>query len=305
MNFIRSVVLNRNFILVLAVFAGLMLGDYANSIKQFNVIILAVTMTFSMTGLDLMLLNSFRKVLSPMLIGIVFNYFIFGAVLLTLAWILMPTNELFYGFVVIVAAPPGVAIIPFSYMLKGKVDYAIVAVTGGFLASVLLAPIIVEVFARSKGIESVTLFVTMLQMVVAPLIVAQILRLKPILPFIQKIRGRVVDWGFALLIFVAVGVNRQVFFTNPAILFLVSLVILLTIFGLGTLHEIIAKLLGVDNSIRVTQSMLIAIKSSGFSVFTALALFGQEAAIPSAVLAVIVLFYLIYLSLRAKGRDSS
>lgn len=305
MNFIRSVVLNRNFILVLAVFAGLMLGDYANSIKQFNVIILAVTMTFSMTGLDLLLLNSFKKVLGPMLIGIFFNYFIFGAVLLTLARILMPTNELFYGFVVIVAAPPGVAIIPFSYMLKGKVDYAIVAVTGGFLASVFLAPIIVEVFARSKGIESVTLFITMLQMVVAPLIVAQILRLKPILPFIQKIRGRVVDWGFALLIFVAVGVNRQVFFTNPAILFLVSLVIVLTIFGLGTLHEIIAKLLGVDNSIRVTQSMLIAIKSSGFSVFTALALFGQEAAIPSAVLAVIVLFYLIYLSLRAKGRDSS
>lgn len=305
MNFIRSVVLNRNFILVLAVFAGLMLGDYANSIKQFNVIILAVTMTFSMTGLDLLLLNSFKKVLGPMLIGIIFNYFIFGAVLLILAWILMPTNELFYGFVVIVAAPPGVAIIPFSYMLKGKVDYAIVAVTGGFLASVFLAPIIVEVFARSKGIESVTLFITMLQMVVAPLIVAQILRLKPILPFIQKIRGRIVDWGFALLIFVAVGVNRQVFFTNPAILFLVSLVIALTIFGLGTLHEIIAKLLGVDNSIRVTQSMLIAIKSSGFSVFTALALFGQEAAIPSAVLAVIVLFYLIYLSLRAKERDSS
>jgi BASS family bile acid:Na+ symporter len=45
--------------------------------------------------------------------------------------------------------------------------------------------------------------------------------------------------------------------------------------------------------------MLTTIKSSGFSVFTALALFGQEAAIPSAVLAIVVLIYLIFLSLKS------
>ena len=304
MGFIRSIILNRNFILVLAVVGGLVFGDYANHLKEFNVIILAVTMTFSMTGLDILLLNSFRKVVGPMIAGIFFNYFIFGTVILTLAWLLMPTDELFYGFVVIVAAPPGVAIIPFSYMLKGKVDYAIIAVTGGFLASVFLAPIIVEVFAKSKGIQPFYLFVTMLQLVVVPLLVAQLLRLKRIFPFIQTIRGKVVDWGFALLIFVAVGVNRQVFFTNPKILLLVSLTIFLSIFGLSAIHEFVARRIGVERSVRVTQSMLIAIKSSGFSVFTALALFGQEAAIPSALLAVIVLFYLIYLSLRANRGKS-
>lgn len=304
MGLIRTIILNRNTILVLAVIAGLIFGDYASNLKELNVVILAFTMTFSMTGLNLSLLNDYKKVLRPMFVGILFNYIIFGSVLLAIARLLMPSDELFYGFVVIVAAPPGVAIIPFSYMLRGKIDYAIIAVTGGFLASVVLAPLIVEVFAKSKGIQPFHLFVTMLQLVVVPLLIAQLLRLKRILPFIQKIRGKVVDWGFALLIFVAVGVNRQVFFTNPIILILVFTTIFLTIFGLGVFHEIIAKKLKVDDSERITQSMLIAIKSSGFSVFTALSLFGQEAAIPSAVLAIVVLFYLIYLSLRTPKTKS-
>ncbi|HOP03344.1 MAG TPA: hypothetical protein PL017_06865 [Tenuifilaceae bacterium] len=298
MGFIRSLILNRNSILVLAVILGLTLGEYASYLKDYNVVILAVTMTFSMTGLDISLLNKISKIVKPMLVGVILNYLVFGAVLLLFAWLLMPTSELFYGFVVIVAAPPGVAIIPFSYMLKGKVDYAIISVTGGFLASVILAPFIVEIFAKSSGIQPFDLFITMVQMVVLPMVIAQLLRWKVVFPIVQKVRGKVVDWGFALLIFVAVGVNRSVFFTNPSTLFLVFIAIFFTIFGLGIGYQIIAKKIRVNHSLVTTQSMLITIKSSGFSVFTALALFGQEAAIPSAILAIIVLVYLIYLSLK-------
>jgi BASS family bile acid:Na+ symporter len=210
----------------------------------------------------------------------------------------MPSDELFYGFVVIVAAPPGVAIIPFSYILKGNVNYAIVGVSAAFLASIFFAPLLVDFFAGSKGISSFDLFLTMLQLVVLPLIIAQFLRLKYLFPFVQKVRGKVVDWGFAFLIFVAVGLNRQVFFSDPKKLFLVSIVLFLGLFGLGILYDFVAKKFKVDPSIRLTQNMLATIKSSGFSVFTAITLFGKEAAIPSAVLAVMVLFYLIFLSIK-------
>lgn len=299
MNFLKTILLNRNSILVFAVIAGLVIGDYAIYIKDFNMYILGITMTFSMTGLDLFLLNSFKKISKPFLMGIVLNYLIFGAVLLPIAWLLMPTKELFYGFVVIVAAPPGVAIIPFSYILKGKVDYAIVAVTGAFMASIVIAPLLVGLLAKSEGIRPLDLFITMVQLVIVPLFLAQILRIKLLFPLVQKVRGKVVDWGFALLIFVAVGMNRQVFFSNPSTLILVVATISIATFGLGTIYELVAKRLKVPAPVRVTQNMLTTIKSSGFSVFTALALFGQEAAIPSAVLAIVVLIYLIFLSLKA------
>ncbi len=298
MKLIRIILLNRNTILVVAVIAGLIFGKYAELLKPYTVVALALTMTFSLTGLDFSVLNSFKKIVKPFIAGIVLNYFLFGSVMLTLAWFLMPSDELFYGFVVIVAAPPGVAIIPFSYILKGNVNYAIVGVSAAFLASIFFAPLLVDFFAGSKGISPFDLFVTMLQLVVLPLAIAQVLRMKRLFPLVQKIRGKVVDWGFALLIFVAVGLNRQVFFSDPEKLFLVSIVLFLSLFGLGILYEFITKKIKIEPSIRLTQNMLVTIKSSGFSVVTALTLFGKEAAIPSAVLAVMVLLYLIFLSIK-------
>jgi len=100
------------------------------------------------------------------------------------------------------------------------------------------------------------------------------------------------------MIFVAVGMNRQVFFSSPKILLIVSFVLLLMTFGIGYLYGTMAKSFHVAESRVITQTMLTTIKSSGFSVVTALTLFGREAAIPSAVLAVVVLIYLIYLSVK-------
>ncbi|MDD2278988.1 MAG: hypothetical protein PHD06_12905 [Bacteroidales bacterium] len=304
MGLIKNIFFNRNAILVLAVFAGLIFGDYAPLIKDYNIYIIGLTMTFSMTGLNLLLLNNPKKIGKTLLMGFILNYLVFGAVLLPIAWWLMPSKELFYGFVVIVAAPPGVAIIPFSYILKGNVEYAIVALTGAFISSIVVAPVLVEIFAKNQGIRPYDLFLTMVQLVIIPMILAQILRMKAIFPLVQKVRGKIVDWGFALLIFVAVGINREVFFTKPNTLLLVVITIAVGTFGLGFVYSRIAKSLKLSSELAITQQMLTTIKSSGFSVFTALTLFGKEAAIPSAILAIVVLLYLIFLSLKTSSSKS-
>ena len=297
-NFLKGILLNRNSILVFAVILGLVAGDSASFLKDYAFLALAVTMTFSMTGISMEYLKNPSNLAKPMLMGALLNYVIFTIVLLPLAWWIMPNKNLFYGFVVIAAAPPGVAIIPFSYILKGKVEYAIIGVMGAFLASIVIAPILINIFASSHGVMPYDLFIMMVQLVVIPMLVSRLLLFKPLFKYIESIRGKVVDWGFAVLIFVAVGVNRQVFFANPFLLLKISLVLGIATFGLGLTLDAILKYFNVDSSLRITQSMLIAIKSSGFSVFTALTLFGKEAAIPSAVMAVMVLMYLIFLSLR-------
>lgn len=297
-NFLKRILLNRNAILVFAVFIGLIAGDTTSFLKGYTFLALAVTMTFSMTRISLMYLKNPLNFTKPMLMGALLNYGLFTLVLLPLAWWLMPNRNLFYGFVVIAAAPPGVAIIPFSYILKGRVEYAIIGVLGAFLASIVIAPLLVNLFASSQGVKPYDLLKMMVQLVVIPMVISRLLLYKPLFKYIEPIRGKVVDWGFAILIIVAVGVNRQVFFANPILLLKISFVLFVAIFGLGLGLDAIAKLFKVDRSLRITQSMLVAIKSSGFSVFTALALFGKEAAIPSAVMAVMVLLYLIFLSLK-------
>lgn len=298
LNFIRSVILNRNFILVFAVIMGMTLGDYAIHIKDYTIFILGLTMVFSTTGIDSKALLPIKKLFKPMLIGTFLNYFIFGTVVLVFAWLLMPTEQLFMGFVVIVAAPPGVAVIPFSGILKGDIEYSILGVFGAFLASIGIAPILVQFFTDGASVSSWSLFILMIKLVLVPLILSRFLLYKPIFKYVAKIRGKVVDWGFAIIIFTAVGMNRNVFFSDPKILILSSIVLLSATFGIGSLWEIFSKKLGVKYERNITQVLLLTIKSSGFSVVTALTLFGKEAAIPSAILAVIVLLYLLFLSIR-------
>jgi len=298
MRFIVKIILNRNFILVLAVITGMIFGDAAVHIKDYTIYILGLTMIFSTTGIDSKSLLPVKKLFKPMLVGSVLNYIVFGIVVLILAWFLMPSKELFLGFVVIVAAPPGVAVIPFTGILKGDIEYSILGVFGAFLASIVVAPVLIEFFSKGANVSAYSLFIMMIKLVLVPLLLSRLLLFKPIFKYVAKIRGKVVDWGFAIIIFTAVGMNRDVFFSNPKILVLTSVVLLLATFGAGSVLELVLKKAGRDYHENIAKVLLLTIKSSGFSVVTALTLFGKEAAIPSAVLAVIVLLYLLFLSIR-------
>jgi len=300
-----KIILNRNFILVLAVVLGLWLGDWASELKDYTFYILAVVMTFSTTGISTKAMFPLKAMIKPMLVGAFLNFIVFGAVIISLSYWLMPNPELFLGFVVIAATPPGLAVIPFSHILDGDLKYSIIGLLGAFISSIFLAPLIVGVFASlDGGIDPLVLFWAMVKLVLIPLLISRLLLWKPIKPIVEKTRGKIVDWGFALLIFTAVGLNRQVFFSNFEVLLLVSLVLFLGIFGLGWFYEFFSRKIGVSAPIAMTQNLLVTIKSSGFAVVTALTLFGKEAAIPSAVMAVFVLLYLLYLSIRKEIQDA-
>jgi len=298
MQLLLNTVRNRNFVLVLAVFIGLFFGDFATTIKDYTVYILAIVMTFSMTNIRTSSLYPPKALLKPMLTGAILNYFIYGLVMISLAHFLIDDKVLFYGFVVIATTPPGVAIIPFSYILKGDVEYSIKGVLGAFLCTVFITPFLVGWITGNDSIKTLDLFLLMVKTIVIPLLISRVLLLPQSIVIINKIRGKVVDWGFALLIFIAIGLNRQVFFSEPGILFRIAVILTITHFVLGMVYEKLARLFYKNQIKIISQNLLLTIKSSGFAVVTALTLFGQKAAIPTAGLAVFVLLYLLFLSFR-------
>ena len=298
MQLLLNTVRNRNFVLVLAVFIGLFFGDFATTIKDYTVYILAIVMTFSMTNIRTSSLYPPKALLKPMLTGATLNYFIYGLVMISLAHFLIDDKVLFYGFVVIATTPPGVAIIPFSYILKGDVEYSIKGVLGAFLCTVFITPFLVGWITGNDSIKTLDLFLLMVKTIVLPLIISRFLLLPQSIVIVNKIRGKVVDWGFALLIFIAIGLNRQVFFSEPGILFRIAVILTITHFVLGMVYEKLARLFYKNQIKIISQNLLLTIKSSGFAVVTALTLFGQKAAIPTAGLAVFVLLYLLFLSFR-------
>ncbi|MCG8579132.1 MAG: hypothetical protein MI866_04410 [Bacteroidales bacterium] len=305
MQYIFNLVRNRNFVLVLAVVLGLILGDSAIHIKDYTTYVLAIVMTFSITNIRTSSLYPLQTLVKPMMTGILLNYLFYAIVMIGLAWLLIDDKDLFYGFVVIATTPPGVAIIPFSYILKGDVEYSIKGVLGAFLCTVFITPFIVGWITGNKGIESFELFMLMVKTIVIPLIISRFLLMPLPFKLVDKIRGKVVDWGFALLIFIAVGLNRKVFFSEPGILIKIALILFLTHFVLGMAYEKICKALGRNEVKAMSENLLLTIKSSGFAVVTAITLFGQKAAIPTAGLAIFVLLYLLFLSFRMELKEKS
>jgi len=298
MNKIISVLKNRNTILISAILFGLIWGDIAHSFKQLTFYILAAVLSFSTSGIVLSEINSKKKLFKSMSLGFILNYLLFGIVIITSAYFLSPSKEIFWGFVIIAATPPGVAIIPFSIILGGNLKHSTLATLGGFVASIFMAPLIIKVFTGNENMQILPLFISMIKIIVLPMILSRFLLLNPIKPFTEKYRGKVVNWGFATIIFIAVGINRHVFLSNFDILFRVSLILFISMFVLGQVYDFILKRLNINSEERISQNLILTLKSSGFSVVTALQLFNETVVIPSAVMSVFVLAYLLFLTFK-------
>jgi bile acid:Na+ symporter, BASS family len=303
MSVLLKILRNRNTILVIALILGLTIGDYSKYLKDYTLIILAIVMTFSTTGISTKDVFPLKESLKIMLGATTLNYFIASTIVILLSWFIVDDKTLYYGLIVIAASPPGVAVIPFSFILKGDLKYAIIGSFGAYLAAIIITPFIISVFTGGI-IAPYAIFLVMVKIIVVPLVISRFLLYKPIKPIVEKVRGRFIDWGFALIIFTAVGLNRQVFFSDFQVLFVVSLVLVIAIWGIGFLFQsgIVPRLKNKERAI--SQNLFLTVKSSGFTAATALALFGEKAAIPSAVMSVLILAYLLFLSIRTELKST-
>jgi BASS family bile acid:Na+ symporter len=233
-----------------------------------------------------------------MFLGILLNYIVFGIVILISSFFFSQSQDIHYGFVVIAASPPGVAIIPFTFMLKGNLKRSTIAMLGGFLASIILAPFIIKFLTGNDQLEILPLFFEMIKIIIIPMLISRIYLLKPFKAITFKIRGQVVNWGFALIIFTAIGLNRAVFLSQFGLLLHIGLVLFISIFVLGQVYDYILYKAKVKIQDRISQNLILTLKSSGFSVVIAMELFGGDAVIPSAMLSIFVLCYLLFLTFK-------
>ena len=297
---IKNIILNRNMLLVMAIVLGLFLPKYSLILAPYTFWLLALVMLFSLSGLSAKSLFPIRSVIKPMLMGVLLNHIIFGIVVLAAALLFFDYGSpIFIGFVIIAATPPGVAIIPFTVKLNGDLNKAIIGTFSAFMASVFLAPLIIETFAGNEGVNPMELLKVMLLLIVLPFAASRLLRMKKILPTVEKTRGSIIDIGFSLIIYASIGVNNHVFFSDFDVLLKIIIVLFIAMFVVSLLLKFILKSKYPSDYI-VSTRLLYSIKSSGFAVVTAMELFGGDAAIPATVMSILVLVYFFSLLLEQR-----
>ena len=291
---------NRDFLLILSIVLGLFLGDGAQWTRNLVIPGLAVIMTLAVMGIPGSVFRSPRSLVIPTLVGLVLNYGLHGGVILGLSSLLIREEALQAGFVMVAAAPPAVAVIPFTVILKGDGPFSLVATVGGYLGALILMPLITFGLLGSGYADHGKLVWVMVELILAPLAVSWLLRRTNLSEKLEPYKGVVTNWGFFLVTYTIVGLNRSVFLTQPLSILPVFLVALAAIFLLGWTIERIGRLFKIDPQKRISLVLLGTHKNTGLAAGLALSLLGERTALPATVSTVFMIVYVVWLSIKQR-----
>lgn len=289
---------NRNFIFLLSIALGLGLPQAAAWTKPLMFPALAFVMTLATINVPNDFFRSARSVMMPSLAGILITYFILGGVILVSAALLIDEENLWIGFVLIAAVPPAVAVIPFTAILDGDVPYSLAGTVASYLAALLIMPLMFFVFIGTNLAQPDKLIEIMILLIVLPLILSRIIIYFNLHNWISSFRGVLTDWGFFIVLYTIIGVNRDLIFTEPLMILQVALVVFGSTFLLGFLIERFGGFFKIERRKNISLVLLGTMKNQGIAGGLAISLFAQEAALPSAVYSIFMILYFIWLDLR-------
>lgn len=297
---VLQIINHRDFVLTLALVSGLILGEKTTPLAEVSVPVLAFVMVFATTGFTFKSWVPAKNAVYPLALSTLLNFVVFGLVIILLAWIFFPNDSMFpyyIGFVLVAAAPPGPSVIPFSTMLKGDANFSVTGVFGLHIIAMILTPVFLLVFLGQSLIDPLRIFNIMVQLIVIPLIISRFLRHPKVLPFIEYIRETVIKWGFFLVITPIMGMSSSIFFSEPGIVLIMSVILIISMYLMGFLYHIVMAKKGMKRETIVSSTFMMTTKSSAFSAVAAFNFFQGEpmVALPSAVVSVFVtLFIIVY-----------
>ena len=275
---------NRNFVFMLAMVLALTFGLDTRWTEPLLMPALGITMTLSVLDITNHDLASMRRMPKPVLLSLLFNYVAMGGGMLLMARFLINDPQIWGGFVTLAAMPPAVAAVPFSYMLGGNTVFSLLGTAGLYLISLGLTPAMMILFLGSDFVNPLRLLTILAQLIVLPLAVSRLLIHRGLVERIKRWRDTVVTWSYFLVIYVIIGVNREVFFAHHDILLEVVVIALTVTFGLAHIIDFAARRMNVDRSTAISWVVVATMKNAGLASAVAITFLGEKAAFPAGVI---------------------
>jgi BASS family bile acid:Na+ symporter len=293
---------NRNFIFTLSIVLGLAFPQLAGLTEPLTLPVLALVMMLATLNVPGNIFRNPRSLIIPSLSGILMSYLVQGGVTLALSALLIHKENLRIGFVLIAAVPPAIAVIPFTGILEGNVLFSLTGTVAAYLAALLIVPAMFSLLLQAGWGEPLHIIMIMFLLIGFPLIASRIIIRFDFHTRIAAYRGLLIDWGFFLVLYTIIGLNRDLILGAPSMIAPVALIIFAGTFILGFLIEKTGYLLRVDRKTVISLVLLGTMKNQGIAGGLALSLFSREAALPAAVSTIIMILYFIWLDIRRRWK---
>jgi BASS family bile acid:Na+ symporter len=274
---------NSNLFFLIAFILGLIFGDYASSLKRYILPSLILIMSLSTTKITLSELIHVKKYIGDIFLVFLINYLFLSGLILLANHLLVKDHDLYVGFVVMAAIPSAVAVLPFTYLLKGKMMVSLIGSASLYLLALVIAPLISFQLLDIGRIEPLKLISTLVQMILIPFLVSRLLLKWKAFHQVKENTNILVNLALALIIYVVIGINRSTFLGHFDVLILVSSIAFLRTFVSGHLIDLFSRLAGIDRERRMSYVLFGSFKNLGLAATITIVLFNERAAIPAAV----------------------
>jgi len=281
--FLSRCLKNTNLVFLVAFVLGLAFGGYAPLLKDYLMPALVLIMSLSTTQISLSELTHVRDYLRDIFLVFVINYVFLSGLILLANHLLIRDHDLYVGFVVMAAIPSAVAVLPFTYLLKGEMMVSLFGSVGLYLLALGMAPLISFTLLDVGRIEPFRLIYALALMILVPFLISRILLNWKTFHRVKEHTGIFVNLAFLLIIYVVIGMNRPTFLGHFEILVLLSSIAFLRTFFSGHLVDLLSRLTGTSREKRMSYVLFGSYKNLGLAAAIAVVLFNDRAAIPSAV----------------------
>lgn len=300
MRTITRLLRNRDFILFLALVAGLLLPQASTWTRHLTLPALALVMILSTMGISPNLFSSWRSLAVPALFGVLMSYGVLALFILGMGALVIDNRELWSGFIILALMPPAVAVIPFTDLLKGNRSFSLAGTAGGYLGALIILPLALYKVLGSSHLVLERLTVIAIVLIIIPLLVSRVLQRGKIATALEPVKGAITNWSFFVVVYSIIGLNQDIFIRQPLRLLPVAAIAAGSMFVLGLLIEWAGRLFRIDSQTTVSLVLLGTIKNYGLAGGIALALFSRESALPATVSTIFMFVYIIWMGFKRR-----
>jgi BASS family bile acid:Na+ symporter len=287
---------NSSFVFLLGMAAGMTLSGGASWTEHALLPVLAVIMTISILDISTRVFLDPRAIVVPIVAAVTLNFLALGGTIIGLSHLIIDDADIRNGFVIAAAVPPAVAVIPLTYLLGGNTRFSLIGNVGAYIAALAITPLVCLVFLGSNLVDPMRLLAVLAELIVVPIVVSRLLRRTPLAATVDRWRALAVTWGFFVVIYTIVGLNRDTFLEEPQTLLLASAIGFTATFVIAEVINRGAMLLGVGKADRISLMLLGARKNDGLAGGVALLFLGPRAALPAAVATAFNILHFIWLA---------
>ena len=261
----------------LAISLGLFIDGFPRYSDEITMISLIVIMSLSTREVRFKKLRSLKDHLGDFLTVFLLNYGLLSITLISLSYLLFDDIQLIQGMVVLAVVPSAIGVIPFTSILKGDTELSLISSALLYLSSLVIAPaVLLLLFGEQIGIWPILR--NLIILIILPVIISRFL-LK--IGYEEKEHDSIiVNTGFFIIIFGAVGANRYLFFSETGLLLPILFIGAVRSVGLASLVYFGGKKLKVPLGKLKSYSLFASFKNGGLAIILAVALFGQKSSFP-------------------------